>query len=311
MLRIENFDKFKRKLSYIFQNTLLVLGLIYLLLIPLGKIGKDQKIGSQEIQIMLILLVTSSGLMSRLDNLKLGKDGIEACFEKVKEEIQNIQSSSENQENQNVLAIEYVDLFLSETITIKKISEHDLESQILKASPLALEFIYQKAKEARKSASANSKKGLIERTIPIFAALTKSQHRKEKHRFFAQLGYALKDQSQPDWQAAKDNLEQAIQLWKEEHQASSLPPHYCFNWVICAIKLENKAHPNTKSEVASKMNIIDRMKCVNQCEVLTKSLYEDESVNEWLKYNNQISISEIQQYKPNENCYSSNTNEDD
>lgn len=74
----------------------------------------------------------------------------------------------------------------------------------------------------------------IERTLPIFEALTESKYGQKRDRYFANLGYVLKDKKDPNWEEALKMFNKAIKL-SEKPQT-----HYYFNKAICLIEISNK-----------------------------------------------------------------------
>ena len=162
--------------------------------------------------------------------------------EEVAQQTQDVQSKldqREQQETRDIKALELVDIQLSDTMAPAPVE--DLTEAIKVASPAALENIFQRAKEARHHAWVLRQRGeethhMTERTIPIFAGLLASHYGNQRHRYHAQLGYALKDQEQPEWEQAKDSLENAMALLEESNRPMS--PYYKFNWMLCAIELD-------------------------------------------------------------------------
>jgi hypothetical protein len=220
-------------------------------------------------------------------DVELSKDGMKSKLNDLEQRTEEVENQLEQEKQQNQIdlkALEQVDIQLSETI-LPKFSSQELIELILKASPLALEYIYQKTKEVRHAAWKEHKKGLMERTIPIFQALVRSEHGSKRHRYYAQLGYALKDQADPEWRAAKSNLEKAIQLWQREGTDRPLSPFYAFNWVMCAVELDNHQHPEDGSDLQAIKQIVARIEASADCEMLTKALRENTAIQKWLKRN--------------------------
>ena len=50
------------------------------------------------------------------------------------------------------------------------------------------------------------------RSIPLLEALAENDIRKDHHYYFGQLGYALKDQTQADWEKAHESFTTAIEI---------------------------------------------------------------------------------------------------
>lgn len=94
-------------------------------------------------------------------------------------------------------------------------------------------------KEARAVRQENWKKNpsLMERSIPVFEALIENTAGEQYHRTHAQLGYALKDKTQPDWQRAYEELNKAIELRDADGVKGFLI--YEFNRALCGIALNH------------------------------------------------------------------------
>ena len=217
----------------------------------------------------------------------LGREGMSMRFSKLVERTSRLEAEQKKQEDQekaDLTALEYVDIQLGETIA-PKFSRQALMNAILNASPRVLEFIYQKTKETRHLAWKDRKRGLIERTIPVFQTLVASEHGAKRHRYYAQLGYALKDQEVKDWIGAKQNLEKAIELWRQENHSESTLPFYSFNWVLCAIVLDNEHYQLDESEPGLRSRIVKAIQAGRECDPLAKALRESEAVQTWLHRN--------------------------
>jgi hypothetical protein len=181
-------------------------------------------------------------LLDRISKLSAGGVSVE-----LKERVDSLQEMAERLEREKQTdddAIAMVDIQLSETLS-PPFKESILVNAVKQASSAALETIYSRAKSVRKSAwqalqekrkgsyrTAEAREQAIgqsirwmERTIPIFRALTELQHRKRWHRYYAQLGYALKDTG--NIREARTALKTAIDAWKRQ-TGMPVSPHYRF-----------------------------------------------------------------------------------
>ncbi len=209
----------------------------------------------------------------------------------------------QEQDSKDAKALRLVDIQLSDyRITVPK---EELEQAIKSASAKTQEAIFYRARTLRKEVDEKkrqlkrennqdnekeqkivslSKK--IERTIPIFQALTESEYGKDKHQYFANLGYALKDQSSPDWKKALHALEQAISLSMLEEQGPSA--HYYFNKAVCMIKNED-----TRKDIE---DIKDAIKESSKFYPLRSSMLSGgvgyELLKDWL-YENNLNLRQI------------------
>ncbi|MDN5204615.1 hypothetical protein QQ008_24700 [Fulvivirgaceae bacterium BMA10] len=173
----------------------------------------------------------------------------------------------------DTLAIELVMQHLDENSEVQDIQE--LQEAIKKASLTTRLEIFREAREFRKS-NWEKNPELIERTIPIFKALIENSAGEKFHRTHAQLGYALKDQTNPNWKEAFEELSKAIMLRDDKGAKGFLM--YEFNRAICGIKLQLernlilqdiKAAANRK-ELSKKMRLMNDFK--NWAEVNGESI---------------------------------------
>ncbi len=73
------------------------------------------------------------------------------------------------------------------------------------------------------------------RSIPVFTALINSNKRRDRHFYFGQLGYALKDQEVSEWKNAEENFNIAIDI-----RGNDKPEFfYEFNRAICRANTDN------------------------------------------------------------------------
>ncbi|HEY9622414.1 MAG TPA: hypothetical protein V6C78_18795 [Crinalium sp.] len=243
--------------SKFLSRSVSILGLIYLICIPFGPVKKESRFDPVDVGVLMVLFIANTDIIERIKEIKLGKDGFEATIEKVEEVSKNV-ANIFDQNQIDFEAMRYMDLQLSDATPLS--DSNDLREKILQASPIAVEYIYQRAKDVRHDLARENRhrkaqgqptiKGMLERMIPLFQALTESKYGQEFHRYHAQLGYALKDHALEDDDApkiselsdARNSLNQAIELWKQQHpHCKSLPALYCFNWAECEAALTDES----------------------------------------------------------------------
>jgi hypothetical protein len=204
---------------------------------------------------------------------------------------EEVEARVQQQKYQEVLdakAFEYVDQQLSNTL--EPVSSNVLIETLKNASTVALESIFQIARETRHTSQREHKKGLIERTIPIFQGLLASHYGSRRHRYHAQLGYTLKDQESPQWDAARDALERAIDLATEAGE--KVPPIYMFNWAHCSIELDNRANRLRPADQQTCDQIIKALQQGCRFYRLREAVTTEEWVRKWLERNG-IPLDEI------------------
>ena len=125
-----------------------------------------------------------------------------------------------------------------------EVSQRTLDKVIGEASAYTKVAIFHQARCARADGWNKANKALVRRTIRIFRALANSAP-KQFHRNYGQLGFALKDQENPDWQEAESALTRAINIrgsWQERKWTT-----YEFNRAICRIHLYGSDENKKKS----------------------------------------------------------------
>lgn len=102
------------------------------------------------------------------------------------------------------------------------------------ASPSARMTIFNQARNQRRD-NWQAAKDKVDLTIPVFRALIEAEP--TYHRYHGQLGYALKDQTKPDWAAAEAELSKAIEL-RDKDPSDRYGYPYEFNRAFCHIQLK-------------------------------------------------------------------------
>ncbi len=185
-------------------------------------------------------------------------------------------------------AYELVDHQLSDT-TGPVVPEEELGAAIKMASLPAREAIFQMAKDVRQKAWAKRgekvkwKESLTGRTIAVFRALTETPEGDTRHRYHGQLGYALKDQDEPDWRGARDALHRAIEIADKSHRKVS--PFYWFNWVICVIRMEALDGIAGPSDGRTRNEVCEAIRLGSDFVTLKTALESDPGLAAWLARN--------------------------
>ena len=121
-----------------------------------------------------------------------------------------------------------------------------LKKAITRASEtVRVQIFYQSEGIRRENWRSNATKPIMERTIPIFEGLIEADVDKQYQRNYAQLGFALKDKRNPDWQKAEAALTTAIQMRGDV--AVEGFPQYEFNRAICRIMSDSEFTKGTAS----------------------------------------------------------------
>ncbi len=126
-------------------------------------------------------------------------------------------------------------------------------------------------------------KPTMERTIPIFRALIRSDKENYYHRNHAQLGYALKDQRQPEWKEAKVEFDIAIKIRGPWEQNGWL--FYEFNRAICKINLDEDLASDKASTTETREEILSDLVAAAHAAQLHRLIKNDPTIVKWFKVN--------------------------
>jgi hypothetical protein len=166
----------------------------------------------------------------------------------LRQEIAQVRETQRNQQEDDVNALTLVLRQLDPEPGAPDISPDDLNKAIAAASPLVKTQIFGRAREQRRL-TRESDPPMMERTIPVFRALIASETDQQKfHRNHAQLGYALKDKTNPELQEAETALTEAIELRDDAGERGFLL--YEFNRALVRIGLhEENPSPELRAAI--------------------------------------------------------------
>ncbi|TXI19380.1 MAG: hypothetical protein E6Q62_04310 [Nitrosomonas sp.] len=160
-----------------------------------------------------------------------------------------------------------------------------LQELIRLASDFAKTAVFQLAKVNRRS-NRNTDRILMARSIPIFEVLINSNKRKDKHYYFGQLAYALKDKDDGDYENALENFNIAIDI------RDNFEPEYFyeFNRAICKVQNDSNFKSGASSDVIIRNQILQDLKYSKSgLGVKLEKIIEDETDNrvliKWFKLN--------------------------
>jgi hypothetical protein len=124
----------------------------------------------------------------------------------------------------------------------------------------------------------------MERTIPIFRALIASDTENLYHANHGQLGYALKDKRNPDYEEAFRELTEAINL-RGNWEKSGWAPYYEFARALCRMNLDEASKTGKKSDDKTKGEIIADLEVAFSNPEVRKNALTDPEIKAWLKLN--------------------------
>jgi len=136
-------------------------------------------------------------------------------------------------------------------------SQNELTEAIKKASADVKVTVFERAQaferarwnDPKKPDSTAEEREEIKRVIPIFNALIEADAEKKFHANYAELGYAFKDQENPDYVKAEKLLSQAIEM-RDKQGKSNRYRIYEFNRAFCRIMInKNNLGSFSKEEI--------------------------------------------------------------
>lgn len=246
---------------------------------------------------------------NKIETLERHAEANAAAQETQKQDLQAHVEAVRQQDLKDHDALSLVDMQLSETVSYALArdggrSDAEVAQAVKAASPVTQKEIFKLAQDVRKNAWQQIKalqhrdyedererelelanaQAWMRRTIPIFKALTETEHGTGWHRYYAQLGYALKDTGQVA--AAKAALDKALQYWDEDTGGAPLSPHYAYNWAVCRIMMDNDARAlEEPTDAQTRFDIAGALKRGLQFHSLREALLDNEDVKSWLVRN--------------------------
>lgn len=160
----------------------------------------------------------------------------------------------------------------------------ELQETLKAASPDMKVQAFIRANEVRLK-NWRSNKPLMERTIPIFQALIQSDSEGKFHRNYGELGAALKDKVEPEWEEALAHLDQAIAIRNAHGKQGYL--WYELNRAIVKIHLDAnflQGHPSSPEMFES---ILKDLLAANQFKSLSSLVAEEpnHAITQWMNLN--------------------------
>ena len=128
-----------------------------------------------------------------------------------------------------------------------------------------------------------TKKPTMERTIPLFRALIQDDAENRYHMNHGQLGFALKDKTQPDWEAAERELTAAIEIrgpWNEHGWLL-----YEFVRALCTIQSDPAFAQDRPSDPDRKAQILEDLRAAVHADGIERILKSDPVIQKWMSMN--------------------------
>ncbi|MFA5943276.1 MAG: hypothetical protein WC876_02290 [Candidatus Thermoplasmatota archaeon] len=213
-----------------------------------------------------------AGALARADRLVAG---LQEELHQARTERQALAATVDTDEQ----AFKAVDEQLGLAADKANVPQDRLNGAVASASDRARDQIFSRAQTLR-GATWRDNKVQMERTIPVFRALIAAEGGNPYHGNHGQLGFALKDQSIPDWSEAKAEFDQAIKL---RDQIGDEHLFYELNRAICRIMLdparpqERASAPDLRFEILADLRVANRN--------LPQLIQEIPEIRHWLQTN--------------------------
>ncbi len=186
-------------------------------------------------------------------------------LKKAFEDADSIQKKLDEADKRDSLALSNVFLHLSG----EKIAKNDqtvfdiLSKSLSQATHTARINVYYEAHKTRRNNSplaSSSEENIyrMERSIEVFKALIQTYQDSKSvtesliepiDRYHGELGYALKDQRNPDWENALFHFNKAIEYRDNTLKRTSTIKWFEFNRIYCLINLEKNGEKNYKTQI--------------------------------------------------------------
>jgi hypothetical protein len=179
----------------------------------------------------------------------------------------------------DAMALTVVDKALNPAPGLPPMSQDELDTALRLASPAVRVQVFHRAREQRR-VNARTAKDRVASTVPVFRALVAADTDRRYHRSHAQLGYALKDQQEPDWRGAEEILSAAIAIRGPSTRAWLL---YEYNRARCRINLDlslGVSDPQVRDAILGDLRLAARSP------QLFAMLQKEEDILAWLARNN-------------------------
>jgi hypothetical protein len=173
-----------------------------------------------------------------------------------------------------------------------KIDQAELDKAMVEASDSVRAQIFYQAKGVRsENWREQSRKPVMERTIPIFRALIKSDTERQYHQNHAQLGFALKDGRSHAWSEAEKELTEAIVI-RGPNPKEGYYRIYEVARAMCVIEQDREFVGHQASTAEQRQRILEDLRVGYPVAYLADIIARDSRVKEWMTAN-QVTEAEL------------------
>lgn len=167
---------------------------------------------------------------------------------------------------------------------LPQVTQEDLDAAVAAASrPIKVQVFNQAWQVRGDNWRDISNKPKMERTIPVFRALIHSDVDNRYHMNHGQLGFALKDKTQPEWAEAERELTTAIEIRGPWHEHGWL--FYEFNRALCRIMSDPAFVQDHPSDPDRKVQILEDLRVAVHADDIGRILRSDPVIQKWMSLN--------------------------
>ena len=168
---------------------------------------------------------------------------------------------------------------------LPQVTQEDLDAAVAAASrPIKVQVFNQAWQVRGDNWREASNKPKMERTIPVFSALIRSDVENRYHMNHGQLGFALKDKNQPEWGEAERELTTAIEIRGPWHEHGWL--FYEFNRALCRIMNDPAFVQDHPSDPDRKAQILEDLRVAVHADDIKRIVGSDPVIKKWMSLNN-------------------------
>jgi hypothetical protein len=208
----------------------------------------------------------------------IGRADLDVTLARVQGKVTELERTAQT----NAMAVLVAQRVLDPDPSEPPLQQSEINEAICAASDATRAGIFYQARDIRThNWRDRENKPRMERTIPIFRALITCAPANDASH--GQLGYALKDQRQPQWAEAEAELTRAIELrgpWERDDG----PAWYEFNRAVCRINLDDAFRHDQKSNEETNKAIVADLEAAAQRDLQTVIQVEDDILC-WMQLN--------------------------
>jgi hypothetical protein len=190
-----------------------------------------------------------------------------------------VQEALDERAKADAEALALVDRVLDPPPGTPPVGRPQLDQAVADASDTVRVQVFYRARQRRQSTWRDQKERMA-LTIPVFRALIAADAEGRFHRNHAQLGFALKDLTEPAWREAEEALSEAIRRRGPSEKGWLL---YEFNRAICRVHLDPTSTGPSDPDV--RRAVLDDIRATARSRQLVTQLRQLPEVADWLTRN--------------------------